>query len=259
MDFSELRHARERLGLSLSDIADRTKIRTTILGAIENNEIDHLPPPIFTRGFVRAYAREVGLDPQAFSEPPALSQPVVAAAGPVRTVEAAFEDRSERYNVSERDTSSLVTAGLIVVVGLLFLFSDPWKAASPSNDDTAATPAGPAATDGTAVHGAVATTGATRPAVPSGPRSPNMRIDLAPQGPCWIEATADGERVIYKLLNAGDRYAIEGYEDLVLRIGEPGALAFSINGAKGRPLGPAGQPTTVRITRENSRTFVVGS
>ena len=250
MDFSELRHARERLGLSLSDIADRTKIRTTILGAIENNEIDHLPPPIFTRGFVRAYAREVGLDPQAFSEPPSMSQPLAAAAGPIRTV--AFEDRSERYNMSERDTSSLVTAGLIVVVGLLFLFSDPWKATSPPNDDTA----GPTATDGTAVHGAVATSGAARPAVPSGPRSPNMRIDLAPQGPCWIEATADGERVIYKLLNAGDRYAIEGYEELVLRIGEPGALAFSINGAKGRALGPAGHPTTVHITRANSHEFV---
>jgi cytoskeletal protein RodZ len=251
MDFSELRHARERLGLSLRDIADRTKIRTIILGAIENNDVDHLPPPIFTRGFVKAYAREVGLDPQAFSEPRSMPQPLAAAAGEVRGVEGAFEDRSDRYNVSERDTSSVITAALIVVVGLLFLLSDPWKSSSPPTESTAA----PTATDGTAVQGPVATTGTTRPAVPSVPRVPNMRIDLAPHGPCWIEATADGERVIYKLLNAGDRYAIEGYEDLVLRVGEPGALTFSINGAKGRPFGPAGQPTTVHITRENSRTF----
>jgi cytoskeletal protein RodZ len=252
MDFSELRHARERLGLSLRDIADRTKIRTTILGAIENNDVDHLPPPIFTRGFVKAYAQEVGLDPQAFSEPPSRPQPLTAAASDVRPVEAAFEDRSERYNVSERDTSGAVTAALIVVVGLLFLVTDPWKSSSPSSENTAA----PTGTDGTAVQGAVATTGATRPAAPSIPRTTNLRIDLAPQGPCWIEATADGERVIYKLLNAGDRYAIEGYEDLVLRVGEPGALTFSINGAQGRPFGPAGQPTTVHITRENSHTFV---
>lgn len=68
MDFSELRHVRERLGLSLPDIADRTKIRTSILGAIERNEIERLPPPIFTRAFVKAYAREVGLDPQTFTE-----------------------------------------------------------------------------------------------------------------------------------------------------------------------------------------------
>jgi hypothetical protein len=82
-----------------------------------------------------------------------------------------------------------------------------------------------------------------------------MRIDLEPQGSCWIEATADGERVIYKLLSGGDRYAIEGYEDLILRVGDPSVLVYSINGAKGRPLGPAGQPTTAHITRENSGRF----
>src|SRR5687767_6003841 len=251
MDFSELRHARERLGLSLRDIADRTKIRTTILGAIENNEVDHLPPPIFTRGFVRAYAREVGLDPQAFAETLAAPQPLAAAAGDVRTIESAFEDRSERYNLSERETSSAVTAALIIVGGLLFILSDPWKSSSPSTDDTVVA----TATDGTADHGAVATTGGTRPTAPPVPQAPNMRIDLAPQGPCWIEATADGERVIYRLLHAGDRYAIEGYEDLVLKVGDPAALVFSINGAKGRSLGPAGQSMTVHITRENSREF----
>ena len=248
MDFSDLRHARERLGLSLRDIAERTKIRTSILGAIENNEVDHLPPPIFTRGFVKAYAREVGLDPQAFAETVATPQPLAAAASDVREIESAFEDRSERYNLSERETSSLITAALIIVAGLLFILTDPWKS---STDNTAAAEA--TATDGTGIHGAVATTGANRPPVA---RAPNMRIDLAPKGPCWIEATADGERVIYRLLNAGDRYAIEGYEDLVLKVGDPAALGFSINGSKGRQLGAAGQPTTVHITRENSRNFV---
>jgi hypothetical protein len=82
-----------------------------------------------------------------------------------------------------------------------------------------------------------------------------MRLELAPRGPCWIEATADGERVIYRLLNAGDRYAIEGYEDLVLKVGDPAALAFSLNGSPGRQLGPAGQPATVHITRGNSGDF----
>ncbi len=148
MDFSDLRHARERLGLSLRDIAERTKIRTSILGAIENNEVDHLPPPIFTRGFVKAYAREVGLDPQAFAETVATPQPLAAAASDVRAIESAFEDRSERYNLSERETSSLVTAALIIVAGLLFILTDPWKS---STDNTAAAEA--TATDGTAIHG----------------------------------------------------------------------------------------------------------
>ena len=96
MDFSELRHARERLGLSLRDISDRTKIRTSILGSIERNEIDRLPPPIFTRAFVRAYAREVGLDPHAFVELQTTSQPVAAASGDLRAVNAIVERRPDR-------------------------------------------------------------------------------------------------------------------------------------------------------------------
>ena len=133
MDFSELRHARERLGLSLRDISDRTKIRTSILSSIERNEIDRLPPPIFTRGFVRAYAREVGLDPHGFVELQTTSQPVAAASGDLRAVNA--ERRPDRYDLSERDSSSLIGTALIVAAaGLLLFLTDPWKASSPVDE-----------------------------------------------------------------------------------------------------------------------------
>ena len=258
MDFSELRHARERLGLSLRDISNGTKIRTSILSSIERNEIDRLPPPIFTRGFVKAYAREVGLDPHGFVELQTTSQPVAAASGDLRAVNA--ERRPDRYDLSERDSSSLIGTALIVAAaGLLLFLTDPWKASSPVDVERTSTPADATATRGTAVDAAVATTGAERPTALRPTRPPNMRMELRPQGPCWIEATADGSRVIYRLLNAGDRYALEGYEDLVLKVGDPAALLFTIDGSKGRQLGPGGQPTTVHITRENSRQFLVGS
>jgi cytoskeletal protein RodZ len=263
MNFSELRPARERLGLSLRDIAERTKIREAILRAIENNEIDRLPPPIFTRGFVKAYAREVGLDPRELVESSTNSPRMVPAraADDRAAADAEFEDRSEQYNLSERDTSSLVTVALIVAAGLLFILTDPWTASTPAADSAASSSTEAAATHGTAVDGdgAVATAGSARPAAGSLTRNPNMRLELMLQGPCWIEATVDGERVIYRLLDAGDRYAIEGYDDLVLKVGDPAALAFSLNGSAGRQLGPAGQPVTVHITRGNSREFLVGS
>jgi cytoskeleton protein RodZ len=261
MNFSELRHARERLGLSLRDISDRTKIRASILGSIERNEIDRLPPPIFTRAFVRAYAREVGLDPNAFVDLPTRSQPVAAASSDLRNVNAIVERRVEGYDLSERDSSSVITTVLIVAAaGLLLFLTDPWKASSPAGEERTSTTAdATAATRGTAAVAAVATSGAERPNALRPASPPNMRMELQPQGPCWIEATADGSRVIYRLLNAGDRYALEGYEDLVLKVGDPGALFFTIDGSKGRQLGPAGQPTTVHITRENSRQFIVAS
>src|SRR5262245_54300369 len=63
MDMGEsLRMAREQQGLSLEVISQRTKINTEKLRAIEENDIQRLPSGIFLRGFLRAYAREVGLD-----------------------------------------------------------------------------------------------------------------------------------------------------------------------------------------------------
>jgi transcriptional regulator with XRE-family HTH domain len=59
-----LRDAREQRGLSLDQLSRATKIRITILEAIETNRREKLPETIFLRGFVRAYAREVGLNPE---------------------------------------------------------------------------------------------------------------------------------------------------------------------------------------------------
>ena len=60
-----LRDARERRGVSLRQIANATKISVAVLEALERNDISKLPGGIFGRAFVRSYAIEVGLDPDA--------------------------------------------------------------------------------------------------------------------------------------------------------------------------------------------------
>lgn len=60
---ARLKHARETRGLPLGDIAHRTKISVTALEALERNDLSKLPGGIFGRAFVRAYAGELGLDP----------------------------------------------------------------------------------------------------------------------------------------------------------------------------------------------------
>ena len=57
----ELRREREIRGISLKEIADATKISKRFLEAIERNDHKTLPAPVFTRGFVREYARYLGL------------------------------------------------------------------------------------------------------------------------------------------------------------------------------------------------------
>ena len=56
-----LKTERERLGLSRAQIAERTRMRTAVVEAIENEAWGSLPPPVFVRGFLRSYAKVLGL------------------------------------------------------------------------------------------------------------------------------------------------------------------------------------------------------
>ncbi len=60
-----LRAKREATGRSLRDVADVTKLGVRTLDALERNQVERLPPGIFRRSVVRAYAKEIGLDPEA--------------------------------------------------------------------------------------------------------------------------------------------------------------------------------------------------
>lgn len=60
-----LRSAREGMDLSLDEIAEITKVRARHLAAIETASFDQLPSRPFTIGYVRAYAKALGLDADA--------------------------------------------------------------------------------------------------------------------------------------------------------------------------------------------------
>jgi cytoskeleton protein RodZ len=61
---ARMRGAREQRGVSLRQIADTTKLSVSALDALERNDISRLPGGIFSRGFVRSYAAEIGVDPE---------------------------------------------------------------------------------------------------------------------------------------------------------------------------------------------------
>jgi cytoskeletal protein RodZ len=63
---STLREAREAKGLSLEMIADKLKLRTSLLSLLEAGEFHQLPEGIFTRSYIQSYAKLVGLDAAPF-------------------------------------------------------------------------------------------------------------------------------------------------------------------------------------------------
>ena len=59
---AQLKQERERKGVTLEDISLTTKIGTRMLRALEEEHFDQLPGGIFNKGFIRAYARCLGMD-----------------------------------------------------------------------------------------------------------------------------------------------------------------------------------------------------
>lgn len=63
---NNLRAARQQRRIDLVIAEQDTKIRSKYLAALEEEEFDVLPGPVFVRGFLRTYSRYLGLDPQLF-------------------------------------------------------------------------------------------------------------------------------------------------------------------------------------------------
>src|SRR5262249_35548342 len=91
-----LKKAREAKGISLDQIAKKTRISTRLLTAIENEEFHLLPGGIFNRGFIRAFAETVGVDPdQAVADYERLAS--MQAPADVVTSASARPTRNERH------------------------------------------------------------------------------------------------------------------------------------------------------------------
>ena len=268
---AELARARHTRALSLEELSRRTKIGVAALSAIERGDVGKLPGGIFTRGFVRAYAREVGCDPEA-----AVSRFVAEYGDGERGSLGSQQDReagappageSGQVHVAEIDLrdkqqSRAAWARMAVVVTILALAYMGFRTKSSPGDVThpSGTTAGqPPAVASTATSGRVGTAGVReeRQDVTLQPVVRNtLQIDIEPDGPCWLTATADGRRVAYRLLAAGERTSIEAQDAVVLRVGDAGRFRFAVNGQTGRSLGETGQALTVAITRQNYREFL---
>src|SRR5882672_3013020 len=60
---ARLRERREQQQVALTTIAEQTKIKVSLLEALERDDVSHWPSGIFRRAFVRAYAHAIGLEP----------------------------------------------------------------------------------------------------------------------------------------------------------------------------------------------------
>ena len=126
-----LKKEREQRSISLDDISLSTKIGTRMLRALEEERFEQLPGGIFNKGFVRAYARHVGLDEEqtladymeALGESRMQALPEVHAAKP----EPAPEHRPVAHAGGEHGASEVPWGMLALVLLLIVLAFASWS------------------------------------------------------------------------------------------------------------------------------------
>jgi cytoskeleton protein RodZ len=263
---SSLRSAREQKGISLRHIANATKISMSALDALERNDFKRLPGGIFSRSFVRAYAEEVGLDPdqtvaaflkeagETFGPPPAVADeqaPIMDRPDPALDFRQSWRP-SRMFSLGTWTAIVVLTGIVILVLTFRAMNRAAPQAAPPAGVGDAQQPAAPGA----------APSGTPVPSQPAGGPIPDLepgqtlRLVLVPTGNCWVSLTIDGEVKLSRLLTAGERETHEIREGAVLRVGDAGAMTFTINGRPSKPLGESGNPETIRITRDNFKEFI---
>lgn len=114
-----LREAREQLGLSVNDVANRIKFAPRQVEALEADDYVQLPEAAFVRGFVRSYARLLELDPSRLLSGLPSSHVQTATTQEVKSVEIILPST---FSFSARRHNIIWLAAALVIALLLAIF-----------------------------------------------------------------------------------------------------------------------------------------
>jgi cytoskeleton protein RodZ len=252
---ARLREAREKRGVSLRQIANSTRISVMSLEALERSDLSRLPGGIFTRAFIRAYAQEVGLDPDRTIQDFIAELPPEAATATAHP--AAVED-GEKLESDRKAVATALRLALVSlpIIGLVIYYGTHRTPAAPAVEPTAEThaPLAEASVTQPPAAEAVAAVAETPPA--AAPQTSGLSMEIAPRAACWVSVNTDGEQVFSGLMNPGERRIVTAREQIALNVGDAGAFVYTLNGRTGKPLGAPGQVVSTRITLANLQEFL---
>ena len=209
----KLRAAREQRGISISEVAEQTRISPLYLEAIDADNYKTLPGGIFNKGFVRSYAKYVGVDEQEALQD---YSRLIAETEPLEDAE--FKAYRPEVLTDDRTVSSIVPTVIFaaVILGLMtagILFLVNYIQNQQSEPPIAANSV---AANSNAANNAVANAASQQPAQTglSGP----FKVEFAAVGDAIsLTSVTDDGKSTEELLPAGNTKLFEAKESLKLR------------------------------------------
>jgi cytoskeleton protein RodZ len=233
-----LRRQREAREISLREVAERTKISLRYLEAMEEDRFEVLPAPVFAKGFLREYARYVGLNPDEVVNHYLSVQQPAAAEG------ADDEARRDRRGVAPQHGSHAalrpastysstyarrwprwlaVAAGVAVLLGLVALLaflSDRWRQGRARRGE-----------DRPPIVAPLAAPVPAAPPVPAAAPSAPLEVTVEFNQECWVEAVVDGGSRRAEMREAGESLQLEARQKVVFaKLGNAAAVEIMVNG-----------------------------
>lgn len=222
-----LRVAREKMGLTLEDVAAQTRIPQRHLANIETGDWDSLPTPTYTIGFAKSYAGVVGLDRTDIGD-----QLRAEMGGQRFTANAieTFEPADPRRTMPKWLVIGTIV-GLVVLVALMSWLNQRslQEPDQPQSAPAATAAAGPATNQ-------PAQQAAPAPAAPAA----GQPVVLTATAPVWLQVSENGGATLYSgVLQPGQTYAVPTTATApVLKTGKPEGLQIKVGNQVAPPVGP---------------------
>ena len=280
-----LRREREMRNVSLDEIAATTKIGTRLLRALEDEQFDVLPGGIFNKGYVRAYARCIGIDEEQAIADYLEAQQAATGSHPAGTEKTPI--RTERFTREEQSIprrSPLPLIPVLVALVLLAGLAGAWRlyrerqverrqsaATAPSNaakahaapDALPATPVPvppessvPTMTGQTSQIAAASAPTVAPTHAATAPSDGTFELTVRPKDRAWVSIKADGKFVVRGIIKPPDVKTIHATVQVVFWTGNAGAVEVSFNG-NSVPL--TGGENEERVLVFNARGLLPGS
>ncbi len=215
----KLRQAREERGITLSEVADQTRISSLYLESIEHDDYRNLPGGIFNKGFVKSFAKYVGINEQE-----ALADYSRLIAGTEDANEAELKVYRPEVLTDDRFGSSMMPTVIVAVVilaimtgGILYLVSYLQKPTAPSaNTATVSTPS-------------PANDARTNSVLSTAPDMATLKVEFkATTVPVSLTATSDG-KLSSNVVPAGSTTIFEPKDSLKLSYSRSLAQTVQLN------------------------------
>lgn len=215
-----LREARESQGLSLAEVAARTRVPLRHLEAIEQSNYSGLPSHTYSVGFAKAYARAIGMDEVAIARD---------VRGQADAVQRPPEYQPYELQDLKRQPPKGLAMGVTIVAVLVLIAAGLYFGTTLFRGDGETTAAAPAAEI------------MPEPVAPEPVPTPlaGGQVTLTATDVVWLRVyDADGKSLYEAEMQPGDRFDVPPDANRpMINVGRPDKLQVSVNGSNVPPLG----------------------